>query len=111
MAADVRYDGSGVFNEIAPDEGDVLPFYAVVEELFGQAANGGLRFREYHEAGGILVDAVHESPAGQVLLGEGFVLLQQVPGDPVDQRAGVIPAGRMDDQTGWFVDDHHIVIL
>lgn len=111
VSAHVRDDGAIVFDEVAPYQGEVLPLDRVVEELFGQAANGFFRLGQDHESAGVLVDAVNEAKAGQVALIDGMVLLLQIPGHAIDEGAGIIAAGGMYHQTRGLVDDEHFFIL
>ncbi len=111
VSTNVSYYGTLVFGQVSPDEGHVLSFDGMVKELFGQAANGFFRFGEDHQSAGILVDAVYKTEAGEGLFVDVFVLLLQVPGDPIDQCTAVIAAGGVYDESGWFVDDHHVIVF
>jgi hypothetical protein len=45
------------------------------------------------------------------LFAEIFVLLEEVPGYSIDKGAGIVAAGRMDDQPRRLVDDHDVFVL
>ena len=83
----------------------------MIEKLFGQTADGFSVLGQDHQPACVFVDAVHQAAAGQGLFADLVVLLKKIPGDPVDERAGVVPAGGVDDETGGFVDDHHVLIF
>jgi hypothetical protein len=111
VSAYVGHDRTGIFREVAPNKGHVLPADGMVEELFSEAADGPFSFGEHHEAACVLVDAVYEAEAGEGLFADGDVSLLQVPCDAVDQSAGIVTASGVDDYAGWFVDDHNLIIL
>lgn len=111
MSPYMGHDRTGIFREVAPNKGHVLPADGMVEELLGEAADGPFSFCEHHEAACVLVDAVYEAKAGEGLFADGGVFLLQVPCDAVDQSAGIVTAGGVDDYAGWFVDDHNFIIL
>ena len=60
VAANGTFHSPLLFFDITPDDSDVLPLDGMFEELFGQALLHLDRLRHQQEAGGILIDPVHQ---------------------------------------------------
>src|SRR5579872_5410671 len=111
MATDMGYDRAGVFGQVSPYEGHVLPANGVVEKLFGEATHGSFGLGQDHQAAGVLVDPVYEAEPRERIFAEGGVLLPEIPRDTIDQCARVVADRRMDDDARGLVDDHHLLIF
>ena len=108
-APDVAGDGACFAFEVAPADGDVAPGGGLVEELGGEVVFGFLGLGDDEEARGVLVYAVDEPGAGVGGVEEGVAA--EVPGEGVDEGAGVVPVGGVDDHAGGFVDDEQGFVL
>jgi lipoyl(octanoyl) transferase len=111
VSAYMSDDRACVLREVAPNKGHILPAHGMIEELFGKAADRPFRFGEHHEAARILVDAVYEAEAGECLFAYSGVLLLQVPRDTIDQGAGIVTTGGVDDYAGRFINDHDLIVF
>ena len=97
VAGDVAFDTSFFLLKASPDQSIVQSFGGFVEELFAQMRFGIGIFGHYEKSGGILVYAVYQSHGRVVRVIVRIVL--QMPGDGIDQRAGIISASGMHHQS------------
>ena len=109
IAGDVTLNASFVFFKVSPDECIVATSGCFVEELESEFCFCFRCFCHHEQAGGVLVDAVDESHGGVVRVVVRIVAL--VEGNGIDERSRVVPASRMHDQSGRFVDDHELVVF
>src|SRR5690554_1119212 len=89
----------------AVDHGLVFPPHAALLQLSHDIGLGGDGFGHDHEAGGVLVEPVHDTGTGH-LSNIGAVVQQGI-----HQRAAVMPCCRMYHQPGRLVDHHDRIIF
>ena len=101
--------GALVLGERSPYEGVVCAVCGVVEELLAEVGLGlgGLGYDE--EAAGILVYTVDETYLG--VAGVVARIVPEVPGEGIDEGAGIIAASGVYDHAGRLVDDEEDVVL
>ena len=109
MAGDVAFYAAAFGFHVPPDEGVVAPARGLVEELQAQCRLGLRGLGGDDEARRVFVDAMDEAHGGVVGVISGVVA--QVPGQGVDQRAGVVAATGVDHEAGGLVDDDDVVVL
>ena len=96
----------------APDEGEIAALdaaFGLVGELGAERAVGGVGLGHHHQAGGVLVEPVHDArPLDAADAGQAVAAM----GDQrVDQRALGVAGGRMHHQALRLVDDDERVVL
>ncbi len=97
----------------APDEGEIAALQragaAVIGELRGQPPVRAVGLGDDHQAGGVLVEPVHDArPLHAADAGQAVAAM----GDQrVDQRARPVAGGRMHDEAARLVDDDEVVVL
>ena len=104
MTADGRIHRA-VTVEIAHQQSPVFPLHGAGLELAHQIGLGLQGLGHHHEAGGVLVQAVHDAGPGH--LGQLGRVMQQ----RVEQGATPVATARMHHQTGRLVDDEDGLIL
>src|SRR5690625_91619 len=104
MPSDRRVHGAAG-DQGALDHGLVLPGHLVPRKHGHQARVRGQRPRHHHQAGGVLVQAVHDARARQV--GQRRIVVQQ----PVQQRAVGVAGARVHDQAGRLGQHQQVGIL
>ena len=109
VSADVGLDSALVFFKIAPGKGYIAAVDRVFLELGIQVAHGLLGLGDDYQAAGVLVYAVHQAYARESLRID--VLALEIPGQAVDQGAGIIATAGMDHHTCDLIDDKDVVIL
>ena len=102
VEADAAFDVVGVSLGSAGDEGEVFLVDGALFELEGEVAVGLVVFGDQEEARGVAVQAVDDT--GAVFAGDGGEgVVAKLEG--VDQGAGPVALGGVDDHAGGFVDD------
>ena len=109
VAGDVAFDTSFFLLKVSPDQGIVQSFGGFVEELFAQMRFGVGIFGHHEKSGGVLVYAVYQSHGRVVRVIVRIVF--QMPGDGIDQRAGIISASGMHHQSRRFVHHHQVFVF
>ena len=79
------------------------------KKLFGQFIHGYLILGNHQDAGGVLVDAVHQSGPDVSFVESRHIF--QVPRQGVDEGAAVVAVAGVYHHTGRFVDHQEIIIL
>ena len=113
VAVDRLVDGALRAIRCPPRKGEVAALQgsgpAMVGELGGERTVGAVVLGDHHQPGGVLVEAVddagapHPTDAGKALPAMGD--------QRVDERAGAVSRGGMDDETARLVDDDDVVVL
>ncbi len=81
----------------------------LVGELLRQRAVGTIVLGDHHQPGGVLVEAVDDArPLDAADTGKTFAAMRD---QRVDQRAGGMSGGRVDDQAARLVDDDQVVVF
>lgn len=106
VPGDMCIDCSLVFLHVTPYQRRIFPFYRMIEELFGQVCSSLTGFSNYNQAGRVFVDAVNQPKTGQVFFIDGRILLAEIIGNAVQQRAAEIAYTGMHHHIGRLVDDH-----
>ena len=81
----------------------------MVGELRGQRLVGAVVLRHHHQAGGVLVEPVHD--AGTADAADAGKAGAAMGDQRIHQRAGLVAGGRMHDQALRLVDDDDVVVL
>jgi hypothetical protein len=97
-----------------PDEGEIAPLerlasLAMVGELRRQRLVGAVVLRHHHHAGGVLVEPVHD--AGAALAADARKAIAAMGDQRIDQGAGPIAGGGMNDEVAGFVDHDDVVVF
>ena len=109
VTGDVAFDTSFFILKASPDQSIVQPLGGFVEELPPQMRFGIGIFGHYEKSGGVLVYAVYQPYSRVVRVIVRIVF--QMPGDGIDQRAGIIPAAGMYHQSRRFVHHHQVFVF
>src|SRR5215472_4488814 len=107
MAADRLVDGAARPLRCAPYERQVpapqRPAAAVVGELAAERAMGAVGLGHHDEAAGVLIEAMHDAGALDAAdAGEAFAAMGD---ERIDQGAGPVAGGGVDDEPRRLVDD------
>ena len=112
MAVERGVDGA--FRPVgrAPDEGEIAALErpsVLVGELLAERTMGAVGFGHHHQAGGVLVEPVHDArPLDAADAGQAVAAM----GDQrIDQRAGGVAGGRMHHQALRLVDHDQRVVF
>lgn len=109
ITTDIADNGPFILLYISPDQRPVTAFCRLVEELVAEIRLG-IRSLGYHQqAGGVLVDAVHQSHMRVIGIIIGIIL--HMPGYGVDKRTVIVAMTGVHHQTGRFVHYHQILVL
>ncbi len=116
--ADFGVDAEGSVDEVGVevgftvDEGEVGFADGASFELAGDAPMGFIGFGDEDEAGGVAIEAVDDAGApGVGAGGEGGVGILGVVDEGVDEGAGPVSAGGVNDEVGLFIDGEEGVIF
>ena len=109
VAADGRIDRAAVLAEAAADDALIGAAQRVVAELGGKAPVGKVVLRHDEQAGRVAVDAVDD--AGAALAAHAGQAVAAVIEQGVDERAVLVPGGRVDDEALRLIDDEHVPVL
>src|ERR1035437_7170563 len=105
VAADRRVDRPGARRRVSRHQRQVLAADLAIGQHLRERAMDRITLGHHHQAGRVAVQPVHESrPPGLVASGS-------TAGQRLRQRPGPVPAGRMDDHPGRFVDDQQVLVL
>ena len=112
MAVERRVDGAARPRRRAPDDGEIAALqraFALVGELLAERAVGAVVLGHHHQAGGVLVEPVHD--AGPLDAADARQAVAAMGDQRVDQRAGGVAGGRMHHQALRLVDHDERVVL
>ena len=111
-AVERRVDGAARLIGRTPDEGEIAALqtaFAFVGELLAERTMRCVGLGHDHEAAGVLVEPMHDARAFHAAdAGETVAAMRD---QRVDQRAGRVSRGGVDDQAGGLVDDNERVVL
>ncbi len=90
------------------DECDVRLEHGAIAKLIGEMFECGFRFCDDEQAGSVAIQAMHDSrPYARRRVGK----LLKVIGECVRECAGMDARGRMDHESGGFVDDNERLVF
>src|SRR5689334_3340486 len=95
VSAYMSDDRALVLLHIAPDQCPVLPFYGMVKKLLGKEPHSFVGFGKHQQSTGIFIDAVHQPETWKGGFVDRSILMLEVPGHPIKQRACVVSASGM----------------
>ncbi len=93
----------------AVTDGEIFALHTVVGELRGEPMMGAIGLRDHQDAGGILVDAVHD--AGALFAANAGQVAAKVVQQRIDQRARRAARCGVDDHSSRLVDDDEVAVF
>src|SRR6185503_12001490 len=111
VAVDRPIDGTARPLRCSPDESEIAAIErvaatAVVGELPGERTVGAVVLRHDHEAGGVLVEPMHD--AGAPLATDSGQAVAAMGDKRIDQGPGPVAGGRMHNEVLGLVDDYDV---
>ena len=111
ITADMRGNGPLILFIITPGKTCIPAVHRMGFELCCQLLHRVFRFGDQQQPAGILIDPVHKAYARQRGCFFRVLLRVQVPGQPVQQRTGIVTAAGMYHHIGRLIDHHQHLIL
>lgn len=94
---------------ISPNDSVIRPLNGVLGELPGQDPMSVIGLGHNQQSARVFVDPMDDARPQRCANGRQFPV--RVRKQAVDQRAVAIPRARVDNQTGWLIDDQQVLVL